>query len=128
MLTSIEFVVLNTAMSLLSAFIVYYLLSKKAEKTIDFYKKQLKSEAETWLNSETGAKALYSIGMMIAAGGKQSLGLNFKGGKFRWQDIVAQIGIEWAKKSFPDLIPEPGNIQQKLNNPSKDRAKRLGSA
>ena len=128
MLNSIEFVALNTIMSLLSAFIVYYLLSKKAEKTVEFYKNTLKTEAEAWLNSETGAKALYGIGAMIGQGAKQSIGMGTTGGKFKWQDLVTQIGLKWVENKIPGLGLGTSTPGQNLNIEKQERSKHLGSA
>ena len=128
----IMFEVLNLVypgvITILSALMVYYLASKKVEKTINFYKKQLKDEAEKWLNSETGTKALYSVGVMVGNGAKDSIGLGSKGGKFKWQDLLAQIGVEWARKSLPVLNLAPGDTQKNLNSESQDRIKQFGSA
>jgi len=128
MLSSIEFVILNTIMSVLSAYIVYYMLSKKAEKTVNFYKNLLKNDAEAWLNSETGAKALYGIGMMIGQGAKQSIGIGTKGGKFKWKDMLIQMGLSYVQKKVPGLDLSPGELPQNLNNQSKDKRTQLRSA
>jgi uncharacterized membrane protein YbjE (DUF340 family) len=73
------------------------------EKTIENSKKELKNEVEMWLNSEKGQKALYAIGALVGSGMKAQFSFLTKGGKFKWQDLVAQIGIGWAQKS--GLIP-----------------------
>jgi len=122
--------VYSGVISILSALLIYYIASKKVEKTIDFYKKQLKDEAEKWINSETGAKALYGIGMMIGQGAKQSIGIGSTGGKFKWQDLLAQVGIQWAQKNLPGLgqlaTETPG---QNLNIKSEDKKRtNFGSA
>lgn len=120
--------VLSGVMSVLSALLVYYLLQKKAEKTVNFYKNQLKTEVEGWLNSETGAKALYGVGMMLGQGAKQSIGIGTKGGKMKWTDLLAQIGINWAQKNL-----NLGNLGQTgpgqlLNSKSLNKKSVLGSA
>lgn len=126
---NIEFVILNTVMSLLSAFMVYYMLSKKAEKTIEFYTNKLKNDVEKWLNSETGVKALYSLGALIGNGAKDSIGIGTKGGKFKFSDLLTQIGINWASKNLPGLnLASPGDLPQELNIKTEQKRNVLGSA
>ena len=90
--------------------------------TFKIIKKKLKQEAETWLNSETGQKALYSIGAMIAQGAKDSIPFVSKGGKFKWQDILVQVGLGWAKSKglIPDLQKNEGE------NPSTNPETKMG--
>lgn len=108
--------------TLLSFFIGYYLVSKKAEKLIESKEKQYKAALETWLNSETGAKALYAIGAMIGTGAKQSIGINTRGGKFKFKDILAQVAGNWISNNLPGIgAMNQNNPTQELNSKSKDR-------
>jgi len=110
---------ISAVITTLSLVIGYYVLSKKAEKLIETNKIQLKIEAENWLNSEKGQKALYSIGALIGNGARTGIGLQTKTGKFKFQDLLGQIAGNYIQNK---IIP---NISQNssLNNPIKERLK-----
>jgi len=108
---------LSAVMSLISALIVYFLLEKKAEKTIEKYKNQLKNEAEQWLNSDNGQKAIYSIGAIIGNGAKAGLGINARSGKFKIENLVGEIASKWIQERF---IPQQQQQSQQKRSTSNN--------
>jgi len=60
-----------------------------------------KADVEKWINSETGQKAFYSVGALIGNGAKAGIGLNTRGGKFKIEDIIAQIAGSFIENRFP---------------------------
>lgn len=64
-------------------------------ETVETLKIDVKRDLETWLNSETGQKAIFSIGAIIGNGAKAGFGIGTKGGKFKWQDLAAEVAREW---------------------------------
>lgn len=121
---TVEYAVINSVITILSAFIVYYLFEKKAEKTINFYKNQLKNEAETWLNSESGQKAIYSIGAIIGNGAKAGIGIKTSGGKFKFENLIAEIAGRFIQDRISPNIPQESQV---LNNKTPDKIS-FGSA
>ena len=75
-------------------------------KLIKNEKNLMKNELEYWLNSETGQKALYMIGGLVSSGMRSGLGLNVKGGKFKLENIIAQLVGSYVEKR---IIPSLGN-------------------
>jgi len=108
---------LSAVMSLISALIVYFLLEKKAEKTIEKYKKELKIEAESWLNSDNGQKAIYSIGAIIGNGAKAGFGISTRGGKFKLENLVSEIAGKWIQERF---IPQGNQTMQQKRSSSNN--------
>jgi len=80
----------------------------------DTLKAESKEQLELWLNSETGAKALYGIGVYIGNGAKSGIGLGNKGGKFKFDDLIAQAGSQFLQNMF---TPQ-GQNQQKISQPN----------
>lgn len=120
---------INAVISTVSGIIAMYIGYKIAKKDLknDLKKEfssillQLKDDSEAWLNSETGAKALYGVGMLVGAGVKQSLGITQKGGKMKFQDLLVQVGLNWAQQHFgipgvPGQPNEPSIKQQETLN------------
>lgn len=79
-------------------------------KLIENEKLTLKNDLEKWINSETGQKAVYMLGGLAAAGMKGGLGLNIKGGKFKIENILAELFGRYAQeKILPKLLDTPQN-------------------
>ncbi len=89
-------------------FYIRKLLKTTVPNIIGEQKAALKRELEDWLNSEKGAKALYSIGVLIAQGAKDSLPFISKGGKFKWTDLIGQIAGKAASKFLGVNLGEQG--------------------
>ena len=54
-------------------------------------KRDMKEEVIDYIQSEEGAKMLYTIGAMVGNGAKSGFGLSRKGGKFGFQDLLMQV-------------------------------------
>lgn len=80
-------------------------------------KATLKIELEAWLNSETGAKAIYSIGALAGSALMSGTGLQKKSGKFKWQDLLGEVAGEFLKKRIG-----LGGERQTLNPQRSDNA------
>ena len=82
-------VLLNASLIALFTSITMYVMSNIIMKNV---KKDLKREAEEWLNSEKGQKAIYSIGLLLgnAIMTGSGLGPAKSGGKLKLQDILMQ--------------------------------------
>jgi hypothetical protein len=85
----------NAAITILSGAIVGYVIGKTMFKRMENYvaeqKAELKTELQAWLNSETGQKALYSIGGLIAAGAKGGLMTQTPRGKGGFQGMIIDL-------------------------------------
>lgn len=96
-------IILNASLSAiisgLTLLMGYYVLTKKAEKMVEKQKNLIKSDVQSWLNSENGQKALYSIGALVGNGARTGIGLQTKSGKFKWQDLVGQIVGSYVQKN-----------------------------
>ena len=99
-------------MSIISAFIVYYLFKKTAKKEVETIKKDLKNEISGWLNSETGQKAIYSIGALIGNGAKAGIGMKNTSGKFKWDNLLGQIVGTYVQNK---VIPSLGGLSGQTN-------------
>lgn len=66
---------------------------------IDF----LLGEVEHYIASPEGAKVIYSIGGLIGNGAKQGLGLTSGRGKFKFEDILAQIAGGFIQRYVPAM-------------------------
>ena len=75
-----------TAISIVSTPITFYVGYKLA-------KKDAKQQIEQWINSDTGQKAIYSIGLLLGNAIKQGVGLGTGGGKMKFENLLVQAGI-----------------------------------
>ncbi len=108
---------------LLGTLIATFILEFRAKKLINQYKKELKQEAEAWLNSETGQKAIFQIGAIIGNGAKAGLGMTTKSGKFRWQDLAGQVLSQWIQGRMPQT--KAFNQPEQQNNTDLGWKKKL---
>ena len=84
-----------------------------AFEIVDELKSELKGDAEAWLNSETGQKALFSIGAMVANGGKAGLGLQKTGGKKGLEGLIIDIGGEFIRSQIAQRTGiDPKRLEQ----------------
>ena len=97
----LQLVLLNNAILVIIAIVFLRVLSSNLPKTIENYKLELKKELEMWLNSETGAKALYQIGALIGHGASTGLGIQKTGGKFKWENLLGDIVTSYLKGKNP---------------------------
>lgn len=79
----------------LSVLISAFYIKRFLAVTIENQKVYIKNEVETWLNSEKGQKALFQIGAIIGNGAKAGIGLESRGGKFKLQDLIGQIAMQY---------------------------------
>lgn len=68
---------------------------------LDKAKTEIKLEAEEWLNSEKGQKALFSIGALIANGAKSGFNLNIPKGKGGFEGLIMNIIGKWIGEKIP---------------------------
>ncbi len=97
------YIILLIANPVLLGFIAYLSirkLQKMTSETIKNLKISTKNDLESWLNSETGQKAIYAIGAIIGNGAKAGFGMGTKGGKFKWQDLLGEIIGGYAKQKL----------------------------
>lgn len=99
MVTMLE-TIISSLISTITLVIAYIYTQRMIKNTVENIKRELKLELETWLNSENGQKAIYSIGAIIGNGAKSGFGLQTKGGKFKWQDLVGQIASQYIQQKF----------------------------
>jgi len=116
MLEIILSAVITTIITTFSIVIGYYVLTKKANEMIETNKKTLKNDMEIWLNSETGQKALYSIGALIGNGAKSGIGIQTKSGKFKWQDLIGQIVGSYVQGN---ILPKIAQTNPLINTSKK---------
>jgi len=64
-------------------------------------KKSIKREAEEWLNSEKGQKAIYTIGVLLGNAIKQGVGLGTGGGKLKFENIIGQAIAGFIQSKIP---------------------------
>jgi len=93
--------ILNPVLLGIIAYLSIRKLQNMIPETIESLKIDVKRDLETWLNSETGQKAIFAIGAIIGNGAKAGFGIGKKGGKFKWEDLMANIFEEYiAPKIF----------------------------
>jgi len=97
------YIILLILNPILLGFIAYLSIRKLRNmipETIESLKIDVKKEFEAWLNSETGQRAIYTIGAIIGNGAKEGFGMGKKGGKFKWQDLLGEIIGGYAKQKL----------------------------
>jgi len=104
---------LSAGIGALTVFLSMLIVSKKIDNMVENTKKQLKVEAEAWLNSEKGQKAIFTVGAIIGNGAKSGLGMNSRSGKFKWQDLAGQVITEFFTKG------KGFNLQGNTKTPSE---------
>ena len=92
---------------LIIAIIAYIAIVKYVPKMIENQKILIKNEIEEWLNSEKGQKAIFLIGGLAANGIKSGFNISGKSGKFKWQELAADI--------IDNLFRSKMNVQQTDN-------------
>lgn len=114
MLESIPIILLSVA---LSGFTTYFVGKKLMNDTKKGIIKQIPEilpqitdffidDLTDFLHTEDGAKLVYSIGALIGNGARQGLGINAKGGKFKFEDILAQVAAGFIQQYFPTSNPQ----------------------
>ena len=90
---------------------------------IEDEKNYIIQDVEDYLNSEKGQKNLFLIGGMLSNGMKTGLGITAKGGKFKMEDLAAQlIGGFIQQKVLPNIGNQPqinGNLPNQPQNRNK---------
>ena len=83
--------------------LTYFVAKKVANDTIN----NVKDDVFDYLQTENGAKMLFSIGAMLGNGIKSGVGITKGTGKFKWQDIIGQIASQFIMQKFqPQQQPE----------------------
>jgi hypothetical protein len=75
---------------ILSAIYAYWKL-KHIQKMVIPIADDVKAYVEAWLNSETGQKALFMVGGIIAQGAKSGFGIQKSGGKRGIEGMVMEL-------------------------------------
>jgi len=94
-----------------------YTLKKTIPNMIENEKEYIISDVENYLNSEKGQKNLFLIGGMLSNGMKTGLGLTAKGGKFKMEDLAAQLIGGFIQQKF---LNNPQNVPNLPNQPQKN--------
>jgi hypothetical protein len=71
----------------------------------------VKKYVEVWLNSETGQKALYMVGGLIAQGAKGGFGLNKQGGKRGIEGMFTDLIGQFIGSKLGGLNPAQSQPQ-----------------
>jgi hypothetical protein len=111
--------VLAFVSTLLSGYVLYYLVKKDGflNEIIEESAFNLVKEAQT---NENFQKDLYTIGGLIGSGAKGGLGITNKSGRFKWQDIAAELAAKWIENGITgSSSPSPATPTPSL--PVKDR-------
>jgi len=58
------------------------------------------------LNDEKMVKQLYFIGAVVGNGIRQGVGIGAKGGKFKWEDLFAQVASGFLEQFIKPKQPE----------------------
>ena len=115
--SNVQFIMLLLPM--LITLIGGYFLIKRLKKEaisiigtiIDGEKALIKADLEGWINSDVGAKALYSLGGMVGAGAMAGTGLKKGSGKFKWQDLALEVASGFLKRNIPQIGLNPDSPQ-----------------
>ena len=75
-------------------------------EVVAFEKGQIKVDLEKWVNSEVAQKALYSLGGMIGSGAMAGSGLQPKGGKMKFPDLIMQLASTFIQGKLPNINPQ----------------------
>lgn len=100
-----QLVLLNNAIFAIILFVFLRVLIGKLPQITEFLRETIKNDLETWLNSETGQKALYSIGGLIGHGAVAGSRIQKTGGKFKWENLLGDIVSQYIQTKIP-LIPK----------------------
>ena len=120
MLNSIAIILVTTALSGTITYFVGKTIMKSTKKDIlnelpniiDY----LKEEMEEYARSNEGAKLIYGIGALIGNGARQGLGIQTGKGKFKFEDLFAQIASGFvqqylgSEQKTPPQPSERGNL------------------
>lgn len=112
--------ILTAVIVALSTFIGVWYIQRKAEILIENTKYDIKEEVKTWLNSEVGQKALFTVGAIIGNGAKSGFGISAKSGKFKWQDLLGQIAGNYIQNTFGGGTQGVQNVPKGLSSMSKN--------
>jgi hypothetical protein len=59
----------------------------------------IKNEVIDFMSSEEGQKFIYGLGALAAQGAKAGFGLNQRGGKFGFKELIMGIAGKWLERS-----------------------------
>lgn len=62
-------------------------------------KNNVKEEIFEFLGSEEGQKLIYGLGALAAQGAKAGFGLNQRGGKFGFKEMIIGVAGKWLERS-----------------------------
>lgn len=73
------------------------------------------------VNDEELQKMVYQVGGLIGSGIRGGAGIDLgKGGKFKWQDALVQLGAQYFQKVINNPSPSPPSAPSLLSPQSKD--------
>ena len=67
--------------------------------TFKMAKNNIKEEIFEFIGSEEGQKLIYSLGALAAQGAKAGFGLNQRGGKFGFKEMIIGVAGKWLERS-----------------------------
>lgn len=76
-------------------------------KRSEFLEESLTNFLTTVQNDEELQKALYTIGGIIGQGAKAGFGVAPKTGRFKWQDLIVDLGTQYLQKTIINPSPSP---------------------
>ena len=72
----------------LSGYVIAKMMARNIENLIETQKEYLTEDVNAWLQTENAQKLIYGVGVLIGNGAKQGLGLQSKGGKMKFEDLI----------------------------------------
>jgi hypothetical protein len=82
----------NALITGLTVFLSGYVMFKIAKNNV-------KEEIFEFLGSEEGQKLIYGLGALAAQGAKAGFGLNQRGGKFGFKEMIIGVAGKWLERS-----------------------------
>lgn len=118
-------VCLNTLITAFIAYVLLRVIMGNFPEIIENLKGEIKSDLETWLNSDKGQKALYQIGGLVGHGAVAGAGIQKTGGKFKWENVLGELVTSWIQGKNPLGGLAASNTEKTL---SPDQIKELPHA
>ena len=92
---------INAALTGLTVALMTYVISKRM---LAQAKRDIKQEAEAWLNSDVGQKAIFSIGALIANGAKSGFQLQNPRGKGGFEGLIMNVIGQFIQSKLPAVV------------------------
>ena len=104
-------------------FIYFYI--KRLDIIDEILQSSLENVIKRFNEDEEMQKSLYQIGGILGQGVKGGMGISTpKSGRFKWQDLVAELAGQWFQKTMinnpsppPEPSPQPGSQDILIQKP-----------